>query len=61
RAWRKANASNGSGGACVEFAVFRDGTIGVRDSKNPNGPELVVTLTAWTAFLTDAKHGRLGL
>jgi hypothetical protein len=59
RAWRKASQSNGSGGACVEIAAFQDGTIGVRDSKDPGGPNLVLSRPAWTAFLTDTKAGLL--
>jgi hypothetical protein len=61
RAWRKASKSNGSGGACVEFAVFEDGTMGVRDSKDPTGPRLALTPDAWTAFLSDTKRGHLDL
>jgi len=59
RAWRKASQSNGSGGACVEVAMFEDGTIGIRDSKNPTGPKLFLTRPSWTAFLSDTKAGQL--
>ncbi|MFD9882327.1 DUF397 domain-containing protein [Streptomyces alboflavus] len=27
-------------------------TLGIRDSKNPDGPALLLALPAWTAFLT---------
>lgn len=60
RAWRKASRSNGSG-ACVEVAVFTDGTIGVRDSKNPDGPRLTFTPAEWEAFLAGAKQGEFDL
>lgn len=53
--WRKASQSGGQG-ACVEIAVFYDGTIGVRDSKNPT-TNLTVTPATWTTFLANAKHG----
>ncbi|AVH21446.1 DUF397 domain-containing protein [Nocardia cyriacigeorgica] len=40
-----------SGGKdCVEVAHLRNGLVGVRDSKNPNGPALVFTPSQWDAF-----------
>jgi hypothetical protein len=39
--WRKATASNPSG-SCVELAYIDQDTRGVRDSKNPQGPVLLV-------------------
>jgi hypothetical protein len=38
--WRKASASGGTGGNCVELANVGE----VRDSKNPLGPRLKVDL-----------------
>jgi hypothetical protein len=58
--WRKARLSDGQA-MCVEFAMFKDDTIGIRDSKNPTGSKLQLTRPAWTAFLTDAKAGRFDL
>jgi hypothetical protein len=58
--WRKASRSDGHG-ACVEVALFEDGTVGVRDSKNPAGPRLAPTYSAWAAFLIEAKDGRFEL
>jgi hypothetical protein len=55
RTWRKASYSGGSG-ACVEVAVFHNGAIGIRDSKNPT-TNLTVTPATWTAFLANTKHG----
>lgn len=60
RAWRKASRSNGSG-ACVEVAVFTDGTIGVRDSKDREGPKLTFTPAEWEAFLDGARKGEFDL
>jgi hypothetical protein len=48
--WRKATKS-GSNGACVEVARLAEDAIGVRDSKNPDGPVLVFTAADWDAFL----------
>lgn len=58
--WRKASQSDGSG-ACVEFAVFPERTIGIRDSKNLAGPKFVITCATWTAFLTEVKKGYFDL
>lgn len=49
--WRKSRRSN-NGGNCVEIADL-GGDIAVRDSKDPNGPKLVMTRVHWRAF-TDA-------
>lgn len=48
--WRKASASNGASGSCVEAAKLPDGRIAVRDSKDPDGPRLVFTVAEWRAF-----------
>ncbi|MEV5570415.1 DUF397 domain-containing protein [Spirillospora sp. NPDC052269] len=40
--WRKSSHSGGSGGDCVEIADLA-AAIGVRDSKDPGGPVLVVS------------------
>lgn len=50
RKWFKSSRSEGSK-ACVEVS-FGDGTVGVRDSKNPGGPELWFPGEAWDAFLS---------
>jgi hypothetical protein len=50
-AWRKSSYSGSDGqGDCVEVAF--GGTVAVRDSKNPAGPILTVSLVAWRAFLS---------
>ena len=55
--WRKSSRSNGNGGNnCVEVAIAGS-AIGVRDSKNPDGPVLAFTPTAWDTFVARAKHG----
>jgi hypothetical protein len=47
--WRKSSRSF-SWGNCVEVAVLPDGTIGVRDSKDPGGPVLRFPAPALRAF-----------
>ncbi|MGW1034416.1 DUF397 domain-containing protein [Streptomyces antibioticus] len=49
-AWRKSTHSDGGGGECLEVAVC-PGTIHIRDSKNPAGPTLDLSPTAWDGFL----------
>lgn len=53
--WRKSTRSQQSG-QCVELAKV-DGVIGVRDSKEPNGPILVFTVEEIAAFLDGATKG----
>jgi hypothetical protein len=53
--WRKSTFSGLNG--CVEIAVL-DGQIGVRDSKDRNGPILLFTHTEWNSFLNGVKDGQ---
>ena len=53
--WRKSTYSSGNG-ACVEVA-FLDGAVGVRDSKDQDGPVLEFTPREWAAFV-DGVTGR---
>jgi hypothetical protein len=52
-AWFKSSYSSSGSGDCLEVAARPD-TIHIRDSKNRQGPELRVSPTAWSAFLTHA-------
>ena len=36
--WRRSAHSGSTGGQCVEVAAAGDGTVGIRDSKDPGGP-----------------------
>ncbi|WP_131742030.1 DUF397 domain-containing protein [Actinomadura roseirufa] len=49
-AWRKSSHS-GSGDQCVEVASLSSELRAVRDSKDPNGPALVLTPAAWHNLL----------
>ncbi|MFJ9432877.1 DUF397 domain-containing protein [Streptomyces sp. NPDC101490] len=49
--WHKSSYSSGDSGDCVEVAACPS-TVHVRDSKNPDGPQLTLDPTAWTKFLT---------
>jgi hypothetical protein len=54
-AWHTSRHS-GAEGNCVEFAPFGD-RIGVRDSKDRDGPVLVFGRATWTAFVESVKRG----
>ena len=56
--WRKSSYSGSNGGNCVELAGV-GGVVGVRDSKDPDGPVLLVSPAAlraavWAAALPTA-------
>ncbi|HEX6473191.1 MAG TPA: DUF397 domain-containing protein [Streptosporangiaceae bacterium] len=53
-AWRKSTYSGGQGGNCVEVAGGA-GVVGVRDSKDPEGPALGFTPREWRDFLSAVK------
>jgi hypothetical protein len=52
-AWRKSTYSSGGSGDCVEVATCPT-TIHIRDSKNPEGPQLALAPTAWRDFTSYA-------
>ncbi|TDB87122.1 DUF397 domain-containing protein [Actinomadura sp. KC216] len=54
--WRKSSRSNTSGSACVEIADLA-GNIGVRDSKDPDGPKLTLAPTTWHTLTHQIKNG----
>lgn len=54
--WRKASFSNPSGN-CVEVAALPDGSVAVRNSRQPEGPALVYTRAEIAAFLTGVRNG----
>ena len=58
--WRKSRRSGG-GDNCVEVAFAADGTVGVRDSKDPAGPVLTFTPTEWDAFTGGVRDGEFGI
>ncbi|MFF7634474.1 DUF397 domain-containing protein [Kitasatospora sp. NPDC008050] len=57
--WRKSTHSNGGGG-CIEVADGFSDVMPVRDSKDPDGPALVLPAEAWSAFVTGVKAGQFG-
>lgn len=59
--WRRSSYSGGNGSSnCVDVRDL-PGIIAVRDSKDPNGPKLVLALADWRAFTASVKAGQHGL
>jgi Domain of unknown function (DUF397) len=58
--WRKSSFSGSNGGQCVEVAPAQPGLVAVRDSKAPQGPNLVVAAPEWAAFVRRLIGGRTG-
>ncbi|MER5931238.1 DUF397 domain-containing protein [Streptomyces sp. NPDC002054] len=49
--WRKSSYSGEESGSCIEVSDTHPTAVPVRDSKNPNGPALLIPATAWVAFV----------
>ncbi|GIL31744.1 DUF397 domain-containing protein [Actinocatenispora comari] len=56
--WRKSTRS-GNTGNCVEVAGNLPGIVAVRDSKDPQGPALMVEPAAFAAFTAAVKSANL--
>jgi Domain of unknown function (DUF397) len=56
--WRKSSHSGTQEGACVEVAQL-PGTVGVRDSKNPEGGHLSLGASRFAALVTRIKHDKI--
>jgi hypothetical protein len=54
--WVKSSLSFANGN-CVEIATLPDGMIGIRNSKDPEGPVLRFTPGEWDAFLGGMLRG----
>jgi Domain of unknown function (DUF397) len=54
--WIKSSLSFANGN-CVEVARLGDGQIGVRDSKDPDGPVLRFAASEWAAFSGGVRDG----
>jgi hypothetical protein len=57
-AWRKASRSNSNGGACVEVARNLPSIVAIRDSKDPDGPKLIISPAGWQSFTASIKAGQ---
>ncbi|WP_328395262.1 DUF397 domain-containing protein [Streptomyces sp. NBC_00390] len=54
-AWFKSSYSGSSGDDCIEVATTPE-TIHVRDSKVERGPQLALSPTSWTNFVSYAAQ-----
>jgi hypothetical protein len=52
--WRKSSYSSQDGN-CIEVARKLPGLVAVRDSKEPDGVQLLVPIEAWQVFLRKAR------
>ncbi|MCX4684968.1 DUF397 domain-containing protein [Kitasatospora purpeofusca] len=57
-AWHKSSYSVGDG-ECIEIASGFPDIVPVRDSKDPHGPTLAFSSTAWQSFITAIHTGEL--
>lgn len=55
--WRKSTYSSSTGQNCVEVATNLHDIVAVRDSMDPNGPRLLVSLYEWRSFLSHLTSG----
>jgi hypothetical protein len=53
--WRTSRSC--AGGNCVQVGDVGDGSIAIRDSKNPGAGALIYTSSEWRDFLAGAKNG----
>ncbi|GAA0358411.1 DUF397 domain-containing protein [Streptomyces blastmyceticus] len=56
--WRKSPDSN-TNEHCVEITDLPGGGVAIRDSKNPNRPDLRYTANEWAAFRSGITNGTL--
>lgn len=56
--WRK--SSHSANGQCLEVrAALPNGTIEVRNSTDPHGPQLTFTPGSWRNFINDIKTNKI--
>jgi hypothetical protein len=58
--WAKSSLSYANGD-CVEVATLPDGSIGVRHSKDSEGPILRFTSSEWRAFVGGVLNGEFDI
>ncbi|WKX72691.1 DUF397 domain-containing protein [Streptomyces sp. XD-27] len=58
--WFKSSHSAGNSNDCVEVANLihtANRGVAIRDSKNPDGPSLLVTPDGWASFISSVRRG----
>ncbi|GAA1860186.1 DUF397 domain-containing protein [Actinomadura bangladeshensis] len=56
--WRRSSYSGSNGGNCVELADAVGAVVAVRDSKDPDGPVLLLTRAALRTAVQSAADSR---
>lgn len=56
RPWYHASSNDGS--SCVETQFYADGSVDVRNSKNPGAGFVSFDADEWTAFIKGANEGK---
>jgi hypothetical protein len=59
--WRRSSFSGSNSQNCVEVARNLPRAVAVRDSKDPEGPRLVISPAGWRGFTASVKAGRFDL
>jgi hypothetical protein len=54
-AWRKSSYSSSTGQNCLEVAIGLANMVAVRDSNDPQGPKLTISLADWNSFIRQLK------
>jgi hypothetical protein len=52
--WSKSSYSSANG-ACVEVAKNLPGIVAIRDSKDPDGPKLLISSAEWRSLISGIK------
>jgi hypothetical protein len=58
--WSKSSYSSANG-ACVEVVKNLPGIVAIRDSKDPDGPKLLISSANWCTFVSGIKGGDFSL
>lgn len=53
--WRKSSRSSSTGQNCIEVATNLPDIVAIRDSKDPDGPKLLVSHAEWRIFVHDLE------
>ncbi|WP_308312419.1 DUF397 domain-containing protein [Streptomyces sp. ISL-11] len=56
--FKSSHSGDNGGGGCISVAVLTE-RVGIRDSKQANGPALTVPAAAWASFIDEVRSGRL--
>ena len=58
--WSKSSHSSANG-QCIEVAQNLPGIVAIRDSKDPDGPKLLISPADWLTFLSKVRDAQSGI